>query len=198
MTVSKAVEDLMKAFRRLPGVGPRTAQRFVFQLLARDRHGAAEIASTLRVAVDNVRHCRQCNNFSESEICNICSSVSRDHSQLCIVETPADLASFEDAGVYRGLYFVLMGRISPLDGIGPDDLGIEELLKTLSQHPIKEIILATNITLEGDATADYLTDLLAKRGFTATRLARGLPLGGELEYMDKGTLIEAFHRRIPA
>ena len=198
MTVSKAVEDLMKAFRRLPGVGPRTAQRFVFQLLARDRHGAAEIASTLRVAVDNVRHCRQCNNFSESEICNICSSPSRDHSQLCIVETPADLASFEDAGAYRGLYFVLMGRISPLDGIGPDDLGIEELLKTLSQHPIKEIILATNITLEGDATADYLTDLLAKRGVTATRLARGLPLGGELEYMDKGTLIEAFHRRIPA
>lgn len=198
MTVSKAVEDLMKAFRRLPGVGPRTAQRFVFQLLARDRHGAAEIASTLRVAVDNVRHCRQCNNFSESEICNICSSPSRDHSQLCIVETPADLASFEDAGAYQGLYFVLMGRISPLDGIGPDDLGIEELLKTLSQHPIKEIILATNITLEGDATADYLTDLLVKRGFTATRLARGLPLGGELEYMDKGTLIEAFHRRIPA
>ena len=188
----------MKAFRRLPGVGPRTAQRFVFQLLARDRHGAAEIASTLRVAVDNVRHCRQCNNFSESEICNICSSPSRDHSQLCIVETPADLASFEDAGAYRGLYFVLMGRISPLDGTGPDDLGIEELLKTLSQHPIKEIILATNITLEGDATADYLTDLLSKRGFTATRLARGLPLGGELEYMDKGTLIEAFHRRIPA
>ncbi len=198
MTVSKAVEDLMKAFRRLPGVGPRTAQRFVFQLLARDRYGAAEIASTLRVAVDNVRHCRQCNNFSESEICNICSSPSRDHSQLCIVETPADLASFEDAGAYRGLYFVLMGRISPLDGTGPDDLGIEELLKTLSQHPIKEIILATNITLEGDATADYLTDLLSKRGFTATRLARGLPLGGELEYMDKGTLIEAFHRRIPA
>ena len=198
MTVSKAVEDLMKAFRRLPGVGPRTAQRFVFQLLARDRHGAAEIASTLRVAVENVRHCRQCNNFSESEFCNICSSPSRDHSQLCIVETPADLASFEDAGAYQGLYFVLMGRISPLDGIGPDDLGIEELLKTLSQHPIKEIILATNITLEGDATADYLTDLLAKRGFTATRLARGLPLGGELEYMDKGTLIEAFHRRIPA
>ena len=198
MTVSKAVEDLMKAFRRLPGVGPRTAQRFVFQLLARDRHGAAEIASTLRVAVDNVRHCRQCNNFSESEICNICSSPSRDHSQLCIVETPADLASFEDAGAYQGLYFVLMGRISPLDGIGPDDLGIEELLKTLSQHPIKEIILATNITLEGDATADYLTDLFVKRGFTATRLARGLPLGGELEYMDKGTLIEAFHRRIPA
>ena len=198
MTVSKAVEDLMKAFRRLPGVGPRTAQRFVFQLLARDRHGAAEIASTLQVAVDNVRHCRQCNNFSESEFCNICSSPSRDNSQLCIVETPADLASFEDAGAYQGLYFVLMGRISPLDGIGPDDLGIEELLKTLSQHPIKEIILATNITLEGDATADYLTDLLAKRGVTATRLARGLPLGGELEYMDKGTLIEAFHRRIPA
>ena len=198
MTVSKAVEDLMKAFRRLPGVGPRTAQRFVFQLLARDRHGAAQIASTLQVAVDNVRHCRQCNNFSESEICNLCSSSSRDHSQLCIVETPADLASFEDAGAYQGLYFVLMGRISPLDGIGPDDLGIEELLKTLSQHPITEIILATNITLEGDATADYLTDLLAKRGFKATRLARGLPLGGELEYMDKGTLIEAFHRRIPA
>ncbi len=198
MTVSKAVEDLTNAFRRLPGVGPKTAQRYVFQLLARDRKAASEIVRSLQVAVDSVRHCSQCNNFSESTVCSICNSASRDRSQICIVETPADLTSMEDAGVYQGLYFVLMGRISPMEGIGPDDLGIDELLKILEHNPVSEIILATNITLEGDATADYLSELIAKRGMKTTRLARGMPIGGELEYMDKGTLIEAFHRRVPA
>ena len=198
MAVAKAVEDLTKAFRRLPGVGPKTAQRYVFQLLARDRKGATDIANALQCAVDSVSHCRRCNNFSETPICSICNSPARDHSQICIVETPADLNSFEEAGVYRGLYFVLMGRISPMEGIGPDDLNITELLQILKDNPVNEIILATNITLEGDATADYLSEVIAEQGLKTTRLARGLPLGGELEYMDKGTLIEAFHRRVPS
>lgn len=198
MAVAKAVEDLTKAFRRLPGVGPKTAQRYVFQLLARDRKSATDIANALHSAVNTVRHCKQCNNFSETPICSICNSPARDRTQVCIVETPADLNSFEDAGVYRGLYFVLMGRISPMDGIGPDDLNISELLNVLKANPVKEIILATNITLEGDATADYLCEVIAEQGLTTTRLARGLPLGGELEYMDRGTLIEAFHRRVPS
>ena len=133
MAVAKAVEDLTKAFRRLPGVGPKTAQRYVFQLLARDRKGATDIANALQCAVDSVSHCRRCNNFSETPICSICNSPARDQSQICIVETPADLNSFEEAGVYRGLYFVLMGRISPMEGIGPDDLNITELLEILSK-----------------------------------------------------------------
>ena len=198
MTVSKAVEDLMTAFRRLPGVGPRTAQRIVFQLLARDRPGAFEIARALQFAAENIRHCEKCNNFSETPVCNICTSPSRDQTQLCIVETPADLSSFEDSGAFQGLYFVLMGRISPLDGIGPDDLGVENLLVRLESVPVQEIILATNSTVEGDATAEYLSELLGKRGYNATRLARGVPLGGELEYLDRGTITEAFQRRVPA
>ena len=198
MAVSKAVEDLTNAFRRLSGVGPKTAQRYTFQLLARDRAAAEELASALKFAAAKVTHCNRCNNFSESPTCSICSSPSRDESQLCIVETPADLNSFEDTGVYKGLYFVLMGRISPLDGVGPEDLAIDTLLETLEAHTIREIIIATNITIEGDATAEFLSAMLAKHGYRATRLARGLPLGGELEYMDKGTLIEAFQRRVPA
>ncbi len=198
MSVTKAVEDLTKAFRRLAGVGPKTAERYTFQLLARNRKAALEIASALTFATENVTHCVRCNNFSESSTCSLCASPVRENTQLCIVETPADLNSFENTGIYKGLYFVLMGRISPLDGIGPEDLSITELLSTLGGHPIKEIIIATNSTIEGDATAEYLSELLAAHGYSATRLARGLPLGGELEYMDKGTLIEAYQRRIPA
>ncbi len=198
MAITKAVEDLTRAFRRLSGVGPKTAERYTFQLLARDRQAAAEIATALMFATENVTHCSRCNNFSETATCSLCDSPSRDDSQLCIVETPADLNSFEDTGIYQGLYFVLMGRISPLDGIGPEDLSIDELLNNLDHHPIKEIIIATNSTIEGDTTAEFLSNLLAKHGHRTTRLARGLPLGGELEYMDKGTLIEAYQRRIPA
>ncbi len=197
MNVPQSVEQLITALRRLPGVGPKTAQRYVFHLLARDRQAGGEIALTLQNALERISHCKQCNNYSESEICDVCSSPSRDRTQLCIVETPADMESFEDSGAYQGLYFVLMGRISPMDGIGPDDLNIDELLDTVEHHPIKEIVIATNSTVEGDATADYLTGVLAKRNINATRLARGLPLGGEIEYMDKGTLVEAFQRRVP-
>jgi len=198
MAVSKAVDDLMKAFRRLPGVGSKSAQRMVFQLLARDRIGASMIAEALKFAVENVKHCEQCNNFSEVPVCSICASQKRDHSLLCVVETPADLTSFEDSGVYNGLYFVLMGRISPLDGIGPNEIAVDGLLSRIDERGFSEVILATNSTVEGDATADYLSDVLSMRGLTTTRLARGLPLGGELEYLDKGTLAEAFQRRIPA
>ncbi len=198
MAVSKAVDDLMKAFRRLPGVGSKSAQRMVFQLLARDRIGASMIAEALKFAVENVKHCEQCNNFSEIPVCSICASQKRDRSLLCVVETPADLTSFEDSGVYNGLYFVLMGRISPLDGIGPNEIAVDGLLSRIDERGFSEVILATNSTVEGDATADYLSDVLSMRGLTTTRLARGLPLGGELEYLDKGTLAEAFQRRIPA
>ena len=198
MAVSKAVDDLMKAFRRLPGVGSKSAQRMVFQLLARDRVGASMIAEALKFAVENVKHCEQCNNFSEVPVCSICASQKRDRSLLCVVETPADLTSFEDSGVYNGLYFVLMGRISPLDGIGPNEIAVDGLLSRIDERGFSEVILATNSTVEGDATADYLSDVLSMRGLTTTRLARGLPLGGELEYLDKGTLAEAFQRRIPA
>ena len=196
MSVSKAVEDLLTAFRRLPGVGPKTAQRFVFHLLARDRPSAFQIVDSLRNAAEKVRHCSRCNNFSESPLCSICRSPDRDRTKLCIVETPADLSTFEAAGAYDGLYFVLMGRISPIDGIGPNELGISELLETINSNPISEIILATNITVEGDATANYLTDLLSSSGSKTTQLARGIPVGGELEYMDQGTLVEAFQRRV--
>ena len=196
MIITKAVNDLMESLRRLPGVGEKTAQRFVFHLLARDRVAAQQIVDSLHNAIESVTHCKICNNFSESEICKICAS-SRDHSQLCVVETPADLTAFEESGTYNGLYFVLMGRISPLDGIGPDDLGIHNLLTTLRDNAVEEVILATNITIEGDATASYLSELLIRQGYMITRIARGLPLGGEIEYMDKGTLIEAFQRRTP-
>lgn len=196
MTASKAVDDLMQAFQKLPGVGAKTAQRMVFQLLSRNRENALRIANTLQYAAENVQHCEMCNDFSESTICSICKSSNRNRELLCVVETPADLVSFENSGCYNGLYYVLMGRISPFDGVGPKELPIEGLLKRLSEGEVQEIILATNSTAEGDATADYLAELLEKNDFKTTRLARGLPVGGELEYLDRGTLTEAFQRRI--
>lgn len=186
----------MQAFQKLPGVGARTAQRMVFQLLSRNRENALRIANALQYAAENVQHCKMCNNFSESSTCSICRSSNRDRKLLCVVETPADLASFESAGFYNGLYYVLMGRISPFDGLGPKELPIEALLKRLCEDDVQEVILATNSTAEGDATADYLAELLEKNEFKTTRLARGLPVGGELEYLDRGTLSEAFQRRI--
>ena len=188
----------MTAFRRLPGVGPKSAQRIVFQLLARDRDAALEIARTLQHAAENVRHCDNCNNFSETQLCAICSSANRDRSILCVVETPADLSAFESSGIYDGLYYVLMGRISPINGIGPDDLGIEGLLRTLARNSVSEVILGMNSTVEGEATAEYLCEVLDSNGYRATLLARGLPVGGELEYLDGRTLAEAYRRRVPA
>ena len=197
MDQPKAIELLKQALRRLPGVGPKTAQRMAFHLLERDRAGAQLIAEALLQAVDKVSHCERCNNFSENALCDICGSDRRDPSLLCIVETPADLESVENSNVYKGMYFVLMGHLSPLDDIGPDELGIDRLLAVLDRHTVNEIILATNLTSEGEATADYVSELTRNRDINITRLARGLPVGGELEYMDQGTLAQAFGGRRP-
>ena len=192
MADPRSVEGLKSALQRLPGVGPKSAQRMAFHLLERDREGARQIGEAIRVALSRVNHCQRCNNFSEDPLCPICSSPKREKSRLCVVETPADLDAIEIAGVYQGMYFVLMGHLSPLDNIGPDQLGITELQALVERESIQEIILATNLTVEGQATADFIIDLMQPRGVQITRLARGLPMGGELEYMDAGTLNQAF------
>jgi recombination protein RecR len=192
---SPAIEALKQALRRLPGVGPKSAQRMAFHLLARDRDGARQIAEALRVALERVGHCRRCNDFSENEICPVCASERRDRSLLCVVESPADLSSIEQSSAYNGQYFVLMGRLSPLDGIGPDELGIHRLETLLDEGPVKEVILATNLTVEGEATAHYISELARARGIRATRIAYGVPVGGELEYTDRGTLARALTGR---
>ena len=191
----RAVETLKSALRRLPGVGPKSAQRMAFHLLERDRDGALQIGEAIRLALSKIAHCQRCNNFSEAPQCAICASPKRDASRLCIVETPADLEAIEQAGVYQGMYFVLMGHLSPLDDIGPAQLGIDPLLALVKGNPIDEIILATNLTIEGQATADFIIDLMQPIGVRVTRLARGMPMGGELEYMDAGTLDQAFADR---
>jgi recombination protein RecR len=195
MADGHAIDQLKQALRRLPGVGPRTAQRMAFHLLERDREGGQILADALRDAVSNVKHCQRCNNFSEQVFCSICESGKRDETLLCVVETPADLDTIEQAGAYTGYYFVLMGHLSPLDGIGPDQLGVERLLQVVSERSVQEVILGTNLTVEGEATADYLCDLFEDKPLTVSRLARGVPSGGELEYMDANTLAQAFSDR---
>lgn len=193
----RSVAILKEALQRLPGVGPKSAQRMAFHLLERDREGARQIGEAIRHALNKVSHCQRCNNFSETELCPICDSPRRDASRVCVVETPADLEAIEQAGIYQGRYFVLMGSLSPLDDIGPDQLGLERLQALVEEHPVEELILATNLTVEGQATADFLIDLMAAANVPVTRLARGLPMGGELEYMDPGTLNQAFEGRKP-
>ena len=195
MANGEAIDRLKEALRRLPGVGPRTAGRMAFHLLERDREGGKVLAQALQAAVAGVNHCERCNNFSENPLCDICDSGKRDETLLCIVETPADLDTIEQAGAYTGYYFVLMGHLSPLDGIGPDQLGFERLLEVISRGAIEEVILGTNLTVEGQATADYLSDLLQASEISVSRLARGVPAGGELEYMDANTLNQAFSDR---
>ena len=195
MGPTSAIAALQQALKCLPGVGPKSAQRMAFHLLERDRQGAAEILATLDHALKTVRHCVRCNNFSANELCSICESPGRNSSLLCVLETPADLESVEQAGIFKGMYFVLMGHLSPLDGIGPDELGIRSLIALIESDVINEIILATNLTVEGEATADYIGEIARKRSIKVTRLARGLPMGGELEYMDQGTLSQAFEGR---
>lgn len=190
-----ALEALKQALRRLPGVGPKSAQRMAFHLLERDREGARQLSQALANAVERVIRCRRCNNFSESELCEICSSPRRDASLLCIVESPSDLVSLDQSGVYNGLYFVLMGRLSPLDGVGPEDIGIPRLEALLGEGGIKEVVLATNLTVEGEATAHYISELVRQRGIKATRIAYGVPIGGELEYTDRMTLARALSGR---
>jgi len=192
---STALESLKQALRRLPGVGPKSAQRLAFHLLARDRDGARQLAEAIRTALEQVGHCRRCNDFSEEPLCALCTSAKRDPSLLCVVESSADLASIEQSGVYQGLYFVLMGRLSPLDGIGPDELGLDRLEALLDEGQVKEVILATNLTVEGEATAHYIGEVARARGLRATRIAYGVPVGGELEYTDRGTLARALTGR---
>jgi recombination protein RecR len=200
MSTAHAIENLRSALACLPGVGPKSAQRMAYYLIERNREGAKGIATALLHALDSIQHCRRCNNLSETELCPLCASASRTHSQLCIVETPADLEAIEQTGSYKGCYFVLMGTISPLDGIGPDNLGIDRLLEVLEEFSIEEIILATNLTAEGETTAEYLTDLLAGKevaqDIRLTRIARGVPVGGELEYIDRNTVARAINDRI--
>ncbi|MHC8596915.1 recombination mediator RecR [Arenicellales bacterium IMCC55707] len=195
MASNQAIENLKDALRRLPGVGPRTAGRMAFHLLERDREGGKVIAEALNAAISSVNHCARCNNFSEEEFCGICSSGKRDRSILCVVETPADLDTIEQAGAYTGYYFVLMGHLSPLDGVGPEQLGFDRLLGVVTKDDVAEVILGTNLTVEGQATADYLYDLLEDKPVKISRLARGVPAGGELEYMDANTLNQAFADR---
>jgi recombination protein RecR len=192
---AKGLERLIQALRVLPGVGPRSAQRMAFHLLQHERSGADELAQALTDALATVRRCAKCNNFSEDEVCALCSSPRRDRSLLCVVETPADLAMVEQTLSYSGMYFVLMGRLSPLDGVGPRDIGLDRLLARAAEGEVQEVILATNFTNEGEATAHYIAEMLRARNVRATRIARGVPLGGELEYVDAGTISQALHDR---
>lgn len=184
----------MVALRCLPNVGPRSAQRMAYHLLQRDRAGALRLAKALHVAATDIQHCQQCNNFSEQPLCSLCADPARDSSQLCVVEMPADLLMIEQTQTYQGHYFVLMGRLSPLDGVGGRELHMENVLLRATQQPC-EVILATSFTVEGDATAHYLTALLQARGVRVSRIARGLPIGGELEQVDAGTLAQALLER---
>ena len=195
MELESAVDQLRDALKILPGVGPKSAQRMAFHLLERDREGAKYIVKALSFALNAVSHCSRCNNFCESDICRICSSEKRDQSVLCIVETPADLESIEHAGAFTGVYFVLMGHLAPLDNIGPESLSLDKLRKTVAESEVKEIVLATNLTLEGQATADFIASLFEQIDIQISRLARGVPVGGELEYLDPGTLNQAFDER---
>jgi recombination protein RecR len=179
----------------MPGVGRKSAQRIAFHLLERDRDGAAAMSGAIADAMTGIGHCQRCRMFSEHELCSICSASGRDATQLCVVESPADVMAVEDATGYRGMYFVLMGHLSPLDGIGPEELGLSDLEQRIRDESISEVIIATNPTVEGDATAHYLAELAARHKVTASRIAHGVPLGGELEYVDSGTLSHAFYGR---
>lgn len=194
MKAPSYLDELMTALRCLPNVGPKSAQRMAYHLLQRDRTGALRLAHALQNAASNMQHCQQCNNFSEQPICPLCASEHRDNSLLCVVEMPADLMMMEQTQCYRGMYFVLMGRLSPLDGIGTKELHLDKLIKRVINRPC-EVILATNFTVEGDATAHYLATLLQTQGIKVSRIARGLPVGGELEQVDAGTLAQAVLER---
>ena len=198
MSFSPLVERLIESLRVLPGVGPKTAQRMAMHLLERDRDGGRRLAAVVEQALEEVGYCRRCRTLTEEEICSICSSGRRDDSLLCVVESPADQLAIEEAGGYRGRYFVLHGHLSPLDGIGPEDIGLDQLEARVAEGGVTEVILATNPTVEGEATAHYIAAQLAERhGVSLSRLAYGMPMGGELEYVDGGTLSRAFNGRLP-
>jgi len=189
--VSHSLDALIQALRRLPGVGVKSASRMAFHLLQHDREGAQLLARALQEAATSVRHCARCHTFSEGEVCATCSDPARDASKLCVVETPADQMALERTGAYKGLYYVLMGKLSPLDGIGPRDIGLKQLFDRVADGSVREVILATNFTAEGEATAHVIAEALKTRGVAFTRLARGVPIGSELEYVDLGTIAHA-------
>lgn len=195
MKTPSSLDNLIEALRCLPGVGPKSAQRMAYHLLQRDQAGAKRLAHALTHALETIRHCDKCNSFTEVEVCDLCLSPKRDEHLLCVVETPADLMMMEQAHCYRGLYFVLMGRLSPLDGIGPREIHLDRLVRRATDGIVQEVILATNFTVEGEATAHYISELLTPRGIKVSRIARGLPVGGELEHVDSGTLAQAVLER---
>jgi recombination protein RecR len=195
MASVSSLDDLIEALRCLPGVGPKSAQRMAYHLLQRDRRGADRLAAALHRALDTLRRCARCNTFTEDEVCDRCASPKRDSSLLCVVEMPVDLNTMEQTHAFNGLYYVLLGRLSPLDGIGPKELAFERLLARATDGVVKEVILATNFTNEGEATAHYLSELLHARGVKVSRIARGLPVGGEIEYTDAATVAQALIER---
>jgi recombination protein RecR len=192
---SPRLTQLIDALRALPGVGPKTAQRMAFHLLQEGRPGARALAGALNIALETVVRCGRCRMLTEEPLCSICSATHRDPARLCVVESPADVVAIEQSGSYRGRYFVLMGHLSPLDGVGPEQLGVRELEALLAEGVVRELILATNPTVEGEATAHFLGELATKRGIHASRIAHGVPIGGELEYVDGGTLAHALAGR---
>jgi recombination protein RecR len=195
VSFSPLIETLVESLRCLPGVGPRSAQRMTLHLLERDREGAVALAAALEAAMAGIGHCSRCRNFSEQDLCLICTDTRRDESIICVVESPADVIAVEQSGSYRGRYFVLMGHLSPIDGIGPEDIGLDLLQERVHAGGTREVILATNPTVEGEATAYYLSDMLREEGVSVSRIAHGVPLGGELEFVDGSTLAHAFTGR---
>lgn len=191
MKTPSSLDFLTEALRRLPGVGPKSAQRMAYHLMQHDREGATLMAKALSQAVEQVHHCARCNTFTENDVCETCLDVERDATQLCVVETPGDQLMIEQTLTFKGLYFVLMGRLSPLDGIGPKDLHLDKLIARATDGVVAEVVLATNFTNEGEATAHYISETLKTRGLKVSRLARGVPVGGELEYVDAGTIARA-------
>jgi len=195
MLYPPTLSRLIEALRCLPGVGPKSAQRMAFHLLERDRDGAHEISAALIAAAESLGHCSRCRMFAEGDSCPVCAATSRDRALLCVVESPADVVAIEQSASFRGCYFVLMGHLSPLDGVGPSEIGIEAFERLLGEGEVKEVILATNPTVEGEATAHFLAEVAARLGLRATRIAHGVPVGGELEYVDGGTLAHALAGR---
>lgn len=195
MKTPSTLEELIDALRCLPGVGPKSAQRMAYHLLQRDKPGAKRLGTALTLALERIHHCEKCNTFTEETICTLCRSPKRDGTMLCVVETPADLLMMEQTLAFGGMYFVLLGRLSPLDGIGPKEIHLDKLIKRATDDVVQEVILATNFTTEGEATAHYVGELLRARGLKVSRIARGLPVGGELEHVDSGTLAQAVLER---
>lgn len=195
MKLPGTLEALIDALRVLPGVGPKSAARMAYHLMQRDRQGAQRLSACLTTALDKLHHCERCNNFSETPVCELCANPRRDARLLCVVEMPVDLNRMEETQAYKGLYFVLMGRLSPLDGIGPKEIGLDRLLQRAQDGVTEEVVLATNYTAEGEATAHYVSELLKARGLKVSRIARGIPAGGELEYVDAMTIAQAFTDR---